>query len=617
MRAPFPDQCFLGAPGRVSPVDVRFDPSRAAHLHREGDEVVFRLQTEPGFAEVHLVLSDAWSAALDRVGQSTRFEFWEARIAPPRDRFAYSFALRRDGGDCHYLCPAGLTIAIDRLDRWQLEVAAVPCIDVPAWARGAVLYHVFPDRFCNGRPALSPADVVPWGSPPTARGFQGGDLPGIGDRIDHLVDLGVDVVLLNPIFRSPSTHRFDTVDFHSVDPRLGGDAALADLVGLLHRRGIRLVLGASFNHCHPGFFAFRDLIANGASSPYRDWFDVWDFPVRIGWRPGQVDGDTRAALDELHRESGMPLVELAGDGPAVETTYDTYNGVPGMPRIDLSCPAARSYFLAVARRWVAELDIDGWCMDVPRYVDPDFWPELRRAVREVKPDAYLLADVVGDGSPWLQGDAFDAIHDFALREAILDFARDRISGIALADRLLRLAAAAPAGMADVTHALLGGQDVARLRHEVGGRAGRARLATALQFAVPGLVGLYYGDEIGMTGGWDPGCRGAFPWDQPDTWDTAQLERVRGLSRLRRRFACLRRGALRVLGADADGLAIARQLGDERIVAVVRRAGAGPVVLDAAGEPTVVLGAGSARSSGGRLVVELEPGEDAVFVALGG
>ena len=186
------------------------------------------------------------------------------------------------------MAPTGIASGIERLDRFEVEVDALPTQDVPDWMRGAVVYQIFPDRFANGDPTNDPAGTVPWGSPPEGTTVMGGDLAGIGSRVDHLVDLGVDVVYTTPIFSSPSNHKYDTTDYHAVDPAFGGDEALRDLVATLHANGIRVVLDVSLNHTHPSFFAFRDLCEKGESSPYRDWFVVDDWPPRVVSRPALI-----------------------------------------------------------------------------------------------------------------------------------------------------------------------------------------------------------------------------------------------------------------------------------------------------------------------------------------
>jgi neopullulanase len=297
-------------------------------------------------------------------------------------------------------------------------------------------------------------------------------------------------------------------------------------------------------------------------------------------------------------------------------SYDAWYGVPTLPRIDLTDPGARAYFLGVARFWIREYGIDGWRMDVARYVDFDFWPEFRRAVRAERPDAYLLAEIMGDASPWLQGDTFDATMNYTFRQLCLDFfAYGRIDGAALADGLLRMYASYTPEANEANQNLLGSHDTARFLHEAGGRPEALRLATVLQMTVPGAPGLYYGDEVGMSGGEEPASRGAFPWDEA-RWDDGQLAAVRALGALRRRYPALRRGGFRTVAAGREALAYLRTDASGPLLVAVNR-GASAARLDAAvpeGSPTVVWGPGEVVRSGGRLEVSL-PAASAVIATL--
>ena len=160
-------------------------------------------------------------------------------------------------------------------------------MSLPNWINSAVFYQIFPDRFANGNPANDPVNVRPWGSPPTLHGFQGGDLRGIQNHLDYLTDLGINAIYLNPIFLSPSTHRYDTVDYLQIDPRLGDEKEFLGLLNAAHSRNIRIILDGVFNHCGRGFFAFSDILENGDQSPYRNWFHIKKFPVNA-YGPGDA-----------------------------------------------------------------------------------------------------------------------------------------------------------------------------------------------------------------------------------------------------------------------------------------------------------------------------------------
>jgi glycosidase len=539
-------------------------------------------------------------------------EVWEILIDPPDGRFFYTFAFRGSGGRPVHLVPAGVTNAVERLDRWLLDPASLGPFEVPGWARGAVIYQIFPDRFHNGDPSLGLEGAGEWGESPHWLRHQGGDLIGIIEKADYLADLGIDAVYLNPIFSSPSTHRYDAVDYYEVDEHLGGNEALRRLVDKLHHRDIRLLLDASFNHCHPEFFAFADVVARGSASQYAGWFVIEDYPVRVTLRPGTLlrsgRPDAGAYLDHLRRlgtESGIRVEERGDEGSPVETNYECWYGVPTMPRLNLANPETRRYFLDVATHWIANFQIDGWRMDVARYVDPDFWVDLRVAVKAANPDAYLLAEVMGGATPWLQGDRFDGVMNYTFRQLCLDYFATQTSTTAgFVDGFSRMLAAYSPQVNQANQNLLSSHDTERLLFMAGGDAIKARLATAFQLLAPGAPGLYYGDEIGMTGGKDE-SRGGFPWHAGDVWDRNLLETVTALTWLRRRHPALRYGDMQFVWQTKDAFAFTRSIDAQRLLVVVNRGEAiGPVDMPVrSGRPETLWGPARARPGLGAIVVD--------------
>ncbi len=555
-----------GLPGDVSPWDVRFDPADVAFCEPLGDgRFRFRVWTEPELTAASVVVRDdreitEWP--LEAI-ETRRFTIWEAEVGPlgPSARFSLAFLTRR--GRPVYSTPDGVAVAVERLDRWRLP--QVPPIDIPEWAAGSVMYQIFPERFANGDTSNDPETTVPWGSEPEPIQFQGGDLQGITQRLDELAWLGVEVIYLNPIFTSPSNHKYDTVDYFSVDPAFGGDEALRELVGAAHGRDMRVILDASFNHVHPRFFAFADLLERGPASEYADWFVVDSWPLSIGVRNHLLDADhpMRRRAERWSSETGIPIVALEGDGRPVEPSYESWYGVGTMPRLDLANPEARAHVLDVARYWVREFDIDGWRMDVARYVDPDFWNDFRQAVRSVNRDAYLIAEVMGDASAWLQGDQFDATMDYTFRSLCLRFlATGEIDGVEFLDEAARSVFQYAWPVTLACQSLIGSHDTPRFLTEAGEEGWRLRLASVLQMTMPGMPGIYYGDEIEMTGGNDPGCRGAYPVGVDlSVHPTARV--IHELALLRPELTDLVEGPWRPVHAGSDHVAFSR--GDTLVI----------------------------------------------------
>ena len=437
--------------------------------------------------------------------------------------------------------------------------------DVPSWVRDAIFYQIFPDRFAASSRVPKPGPLEPWDSPPTVHGFKGGDLLGIVEHLGDLEDLGVTALYLTPIFASASNHRYHTYDYFTVDPLLGGNEALRELLDAAHERGMRVVLDGVFNHTGRGFWPFHHVLETGAASPYRGWFH----------------------LDEESLAAGRPLNAYPVPGAHhVHLGYEAWWGLPALPKLNTDEPAVREYLFSVAEYWL-RFGIDGWRLDVPTEInDEAFWQEFRRRCRAVRPDAYLVGEIWHLAADWLRGDRFDAVMNYPLAEAILGYAggpaldRDVIrrhheyantvvarDGAGFAAELKSQLAAYPPETVGVQLNLLGSHDAPRMRTVMGGDARRVRLATLLQATLPGAPCLYYGDEVGLTGGNDPACRGAFPWD-PGRWEPGLRDSVRALFRLRAAEPALRGMDVTVLGDAGAAVAFERGTGASRFVVAV-------------------------------------------------
>ena len=410
------------------------------------------------------------------------------RIRPARPAVRYHLELPGQGLPVPPAPPSGA---------WSVDLHALRAFSVPRWVAGSVMYQIFPDRFFNGRPDNDPPGTVPWDSVPTLTSFFGGDLEGIRRRLDYLADLGVGAIYLNPIVQAPSPHRYDASDYLQVDPALGSQEDFRRLAQELHRRGMRLILDAVFNHTGETFWAFQDVVRRGPQSPYYHWYFIHRWPI-VRQPP----------------------------------SYACWWGLPHLPKLNTSHPEVREYLFQVTRHWM-ELGADGWRLDVPNEVEGDFWQVWRALVKRLNPQAYIVGEIWHDAAAWLGGDQFDAVMNYVLRDALLDFfVRRTTTGARLAEVLHAQAARYPAPAVFALMNLLGSHDTERILTVAGQQEGLVRGMFAWLFTWPGIPCVYYGDEVGMTGGKDPDCRRTFPWDE-------SRQRVR-LWRWVRRLAALRR-----------------------------------------------------------------------------
>lgn len=440
----------------------------------------------------------------------------------------------------------------------------------PHWVADAVFYQVFPDRFAISRRVPKPGALEAWEAPPTVHGFKGGDLLGIVDQLDQLAELGVTALLLTPVFASAANHRYHTVDYLAVDPLLGGDAALRELLDAAHARGLRVVLDGVFNHTGRGFWPFVHLLEAGAASPYRDWYHLSD-AVRRGQRAITAYPDAEALADLGRRRPG----ERLGDASERVLGYRSWWDLPELPKLNHAHPAVRDYLMRVAEHWI-RFGVDGWRLDVAEEIDdPAFWAEFRQRVRAVNPEAYLVGEIWRTRPEWVGDDRFDALTNYPLAEAIIGFAAgerlDRgvfathgeladqlqpLDGEGFGARLGELLGAYPAPFGGAQLNLLGSHDMPRLRTICGGDEAAVRLAVLALVTLPGAPSIYYGDELGLEGGADPACRAAYPAD-PARRDVPLRGFVRRAIRTRADHPALRGGDWGLLATAGSALAYCR------------------------------------------------------------
>jgi cyclomaltodextrinase / maltogenic alpha-amylase / neopullulanase len=512
--------------------------------------------------------------------------------------------------------------------------------DTPPWVRDAVFYQIFPDRFATSERVVKPGPLQAWDAPPTNYGFKGGDLLGVVEHLDHVAALGVNALYLTPVFQSASNHRYHTYDYMAVDPLLGGDAALRELLDEAHARDIRVILDGVFNHTGRGFWAFHHVLETGEGSPYRNWF-YFDQAGLDHHKPldAYPAGRLRSGVPQDEPWPGQPDADTAS--ARVRLGYEAWWGMPALPKLNVREPVVREYIMGVAEHWL-RFGIDGWRLDVPAEIDDrSFWQEFRTRCRAINPEAYLVGEIWHVAPDWVSGDRFDALMNYPLAEAVIGFVGGaslnetllrshheygrvtRLDGPAFAARLDELLSDYAPETTAAQLNLLGSHDTPRVLSLLGGDIDAMGLAVLLQGTLPGAPCVYYGDEVGVTGGKDPESRKAFPWDRA-RWEADLLDATRSTFALRRAEPALRADGVVLLDAVGGALAFERRAGDRRL-AVAINAGESPTSLalgPAGAEASVLLSAGRARmtppgltAADGSLSIQLARRAGAV-VALG-
>lgn len=541
-----------------------------------GTPVTLRLRAYAGdLTDVRLRLWDdrtdtATVLPMTVVASDPAYDYWAVTITPTRPTVLWYRFIVQDGTDTDYYEDDQVVDGLYRgyneggpgrpYDQspdlsFQLTVYD-PAFRTPDWLKNGVVYQIFPDRFRDGDPSNNVISGTHffYGNPtggitytawnaevidPRAAGpyfnrwsedFYGGDLAGITEKLDVLQSLGVTAIYLNPIFRSPSNHKYDTTTYEEVDPHLGGNEALAGLLAAAGEKGIRVILDGVFNHTSSDsiyFDRYSRYPTVGAyesqSSPYYDWYTFSEWP----------------------------------------DNYQSWWGYETLPVLRSSHPEVRAYIYsgteAIATRWILS-GTAGWRLDVGGDVDPGltrdpsntYWEEFRVRVKGADPDAVIIGEEWGDATPWLLGGEWDAVMNYRLRSALLSFLRetryedndnnpsssggvlDPITPSQLDAWIHAIAEDYPPQALAAMFNLAGSHDTNRVRfvlsHDQKG-SGQSftseetdpyqKMLALLQFTLPGAPTVYYGDEVGVespgrlyNGKWedDPYNRVPFPWD---------------------------------------------------------------------------------------------------------
>lgn len=463
------------------------------------------------------------------VARDLSHDYFEAEVQIDVVCLRYYFELvGQDGQVLYYTNCRFLTEAPDDIDRMfdlPQNLREIERFEVPGWAKNKVVYQVFPARFASSQDV----DEKTWyRTPIKADTDLQGDLKGLISRLDYISELGVDILYLTPIFYSKSRHKYDTIDYYQIDPAFGTTEDLIRLVDQAHEKGMRVILDGVFNHTAPEFFAFRDLEENWKTSPYRNWYYCEGRPRRP---------------------------KIFG----VKPNYKCFSYFGGMPKLNLENPETGDYFINVALYWLRTAHIDGWRLDVADEVSHRYWYRFRSMVKKEFPEALIVGEVWHYAADFLQGDNWDSVMNYHFRTAVMDFvAKQTITASAFLDELGFLRGNLNTACYPLMWNLIDTHDTPRALHECAQNKQKLRLLAAFQLLLPGMPFLYYGDEVGMTGGPDPDCRRGMLWD-PDRQDAELRQYYQKLIQIRKLHPSLTDGdPCDQFADDENGLVVIRR-----------------------------------------------------------
>ncbi|MCQ2458227.1 MAG: glycoside hydrolase family 13 protein [Clostridia bacterium] len=587
-----------------------------------GDTVILRLRVLRGSAKRVMLMTVPFELAplMSVCRSDQRFDWYETCLVCGDRQVSYHFVIECTDGTFLLYDKRGVRVAENDSPESDSVYAFrfVPGFHVPEWSKGAVQYQIFPDRFCNGDPSNDVADneyyytvghsrhITDWDAVPSdtdIRCFYGGDLQGIIDKLDYLQDLGIEVLYLNPVFISPSSHKYDTQDYEHIDPHFGvitddiqhamqpwekhngfapryirrvtsvenlqlSDALFEKLCTELHARGMRIILDGVFNHCgsfnkwmdHEGIYLGKKGFLPGAYqtplSPYRSFF-------------------------RFHEPGNDP-----------EPSYEGWWDYATLPKLNYEdSPILTEQILKVAEKWASPpYSIDGWRLDVAADLghsetfNHQFWQKFRARVKAVNPDLLIIAEHYGDPAAWLNGKEWDTVMNYdAFMEPVTwfltgmekhsDSYRDDLyqNGAAFFDAMLENMSRLTYPSALCAMNELSNHDHSRFLTRTNRTVGRAstlgadaaganinkgvfREAAVIQMTWPGAPTVYYADEAGQVGWTDPDNRRTYPWGHED----AELISLHhDLIQLRKSFPVLKTGSLKPLLAEYGRIAYTR------------------------------------------------------------
>lgn len=592
---------------------------------KAGEQVVIRIRTERYNADHVILVADNQEYEMSRFKYDTMFDYYQVRIQVGTGKLTYYFRIESGKITCYYN-----QIGAGKQHNPYYDFEIIPDFEVPQWARGAVMYQIFVDRFCDGDKSNNVLDheysyigehvtqVTDWNKYPAQMGvreFYGGDLQGVLDKLDYLEMLGVEVIYFNPLFVSPSNHKYDIQDYDYIDPHFGkivsdegallaeGDnvnthatryldrvtnkknleasnAFFANVVEEIHKRGMRVIIDGVFNHC-------------GSFNKWLDKEHIYSSSLE----------NYAVGAYESHDSPYESFFQFYSNQWPNNNSYDGWWGHDTLPKLNYEGSAKlEEYILGIAKKWVSPpYNVDGWRLDVaadlghsPEY-NHQFWNKFRKAVKEANPEAVIIAENYGDSYDWLRGDQWDTIMNYdAFMEPVTwfltgmqkhsdEFRQDMLGNPdhffgAMHHNMARMGSQAFA----ISMNELSNHDHSRFLTRTNRRPGRTNTAGAeaanqnvdkavfmeavvMQMTWPGSPTIYYGDEAGVCGWTDPDNRRTYPWGSEDH---LLLAFHKAVIRMRKENKVLLQGSYKQLYSAYNLIAYGRFNSEDAIIVVV-------------------------------------------------
>lgn len=452
------------------------------------------------------------------VASDLLFDYYEVEFVSPYHRLYYYFKLEsRTEASLYYSDFFRESRVTERSEYYKLPFNHRNDIAViPQWAIGTVIYNIFPDSFATEKHYISKTATQCSFQDTVTRGKLGGTIKGITENVGYIKELGIGCIYINPIFAAGEYHKYDTIDYFSVDPCFGTNDDFKELVRIFHENQIRVMIDGVFNHCGWEFFAFEDVVKKGKDSEYKDWFYRLEFPV--------VKPETAK--------------EIPG--------YECFGYERLMPKLNTANQPTKEYLLEVGAYWIREFDIDGWRLDVASEVDDTFWREFRQVVKGMKPDCFLVGEVWESAAHWLEGDQFDSTMNYDLRKhCTYFFAGNTIDAEEFNGRVTHMRMRYKKNMLKGQLNLLDSHDASRFYSVCNNRVEQWKLAILFQMFFEGIPSVFYGDEQMLTGNEESDFRQGMRWDTENPMYLFYKKAIQ----IRNTYLPLRRGEFQTVSAE--------------------------------------------------------------------
>lgn len=378
-----------------------------------------------------------------------------------------------------------------------------------------IIYQIFPDRFCDGNESNNPQNSKKWNSPVDRECFMGGDLEGIISKLDYIKALGATAIYLNPIFQSPSNHKYDTSDYFKIDDSFGTVKDFENLVTECHKKNIKIIIDGVFNHTSTEFFAFKDILINQEKSKYINWYHILNYPVVVTTPP----------------------------------PYKACGGASFLPKLNTKNLEVQNYIISIVKFWEGK-GIDGIRFDVPFEIEPSL---LKRIREETK--LYLIGEIWGYGGDYVPR-YFDGVTNYLLRDLIKKAVVNQcITSKMFVDEWNTIYSMYGDNINSMVN-LAGSHDTERIYTLCENNINKEKIFYAFLFSLPGIPLIYYGDEIGLKGENDPYCRGCMDWDKYN-WNKEIYNNIKELANINNTNEVFKDGKVKLTSLGERVLIITR------------------------------------------------------------